>query len=66
MNYPDGFDRQYNPDVKNDTTEVRLRSNLDGNLDYLIGAIHTVTSGTSVYDIAANGLDALALAPPGV
>ena len=66
MNYPDGFDRQYNPDVKNDTTEIRLRSNLDGNLDYLIGAIHTVTSGTSVYDIAANGLDALALAPPGV
>ena len=31
-----------------------------------MGAIHTEASGKSVYDIAANGLDALALFPPGV
>lgn len=66
MNYPDGFDRQYNPDTNHDTTEIRVRSSLDGSFNYLIGAIHTSTSGISTYDIAANGLDALALAPPPV
>ena len=66
MNYPDGFDRQFNPDGKNEVTEIRFQSNLDGNLNYLLGAIHTEASGKSVYDIAANGLDALALFPPGV
>ena len=30
MNYPDGFDRQYNPDTNHDTTEIRVRSSLDG------------------------------------
>ena len=66
MNYPDGFDRQYNPAGKNEVTEMRFQSNLNGNWNYLLGAIHTETSGLSVYDIAANGLDALALFPPGV
>ncbi|MBT3851921.1 MAG: TonB-dependent receptor [Gammaproteobacteria bacterium] len=66
MNYPDGFDRQYNPDSENEVTEIRFQSNLDGNWNYLLGAIHTEASGKSVYDIAANGLDALALFPPGV
>ena len=66
MNYPDGFDRQQNPEGKFDVTEIRFQSSLDGDWNYLVGAIHTVTSGKSVYDIAANGLDALALAPPGV
>jgi outer membrane receptor protein involved in Fe transport len=66
MNYPDGFDRQYNPAGKNEVTEMRFQSNLNGNWNYLLGAIHTKTSGLSVYDIAANGLDALALFPPGV
>ena len=66
MNYPDGFDRQYNPEGVNEVTEIRLQSNLDGNWNYLLGAIHTESSGKSVYDIAANGLDALALFPPGV
>ena len=66
MNYPDGFDRQYNPEGVNEVTEIRLQSNLDGNWNYLLGAIHTEASGKSVYDIAANGLDALALFPPGV
>ena len=66
MNYPDGFDRQYNPAGKNEVTEVRFQSSLDGNWNYLLGAIHTVSSGLSVYDIAANGLDALALFPPAV
>ena len=66
MNYPDGFDRQFNPDGKNEVTEIRFQSNLDGNWNYLLGAIHTEASGKSVYDIAANGLDALALFPPGV
>ena len=66
MNYPDGFDRQFNPDGENEVTEIRFQSNLDGNWNYLLGAIHTEASGKSVYDIAANGLDALALFPPGV
>ena len=66
MNYPDGFDRQYNPAGKNEVTEIRFQSNLNGNWNYLLGAIHTEASGKSVYDIAANGLDALALFPPGV
>tara|TARA_Y100000996_G_scaffold102196_1_gene74379 strand:- start:65 stop:2962 length:2898 start_codon:yes stop_codon:yes gene_type:complete len=66
MNYPDGFDRQYNPDGENEVTEIRFQSSLDGNWNYLLGAIHTESSGKSVYDIAANGLDALALFPPGV
>ena len=66
MNYPDGFDRQYNPDGENEVTELRFQSSLDGNWNYLLGAIHTESSGKSVYDIAANGLDALALFPPGV
>ena len=66
MNYPDGFDRQYNPDGKTDVTEFRVQSSLDGQWNYLFGAIHTVASGKSVYDIAANGLDALALVPPSV
>ena len=66
MNYPDGFDRQYNPEGKNEVTEVRFQSSLDGQWNYLLGAIHTSASGKSVYDIAANGLDALALFPPGV
>ncbi|MDB0069923.1 TonB-dependent receptor [Gammaproteobacteria bacterium] len=66
MNYPDGFDRQYNPAGKNEVTEMRFQSNLNGNWNYLLGAIHTESSGKSVYDIAANGLDALALFPPGV
>ena len=66
MNYPDGFDRQYNPAGKNEVTEIRFQSNLNGNWNYLLGAIHTESSGKSVYDIAANGLDALALYPPGV
>ena len=66
MNYPDGFDRQYNPAGKNEVTEIRFQSNLNGNWNYLLGAIHTESSGKSVYDIAANGLDALALFPPGV
>ena len=66
MNYPDGFDRQYNPAGKNEVTEMRFQSNLNGNWNYLLGAIHTEASGLSVYDIAANGLDALALFPPGV
>ncbi|MDB4055991.1 TonB-dependent receptor [Gammaproteobacteria bacterium] len=66
MNYPDGFDRQYNPAGKNEVTELRFQSNLNGNWNYLLGAIHTEASGKSVYDIAANGLDALALFPPGV
>jgi outer membrane receptor protein involved in Fe transport len=66
MNYPDGFDRQYNPEGKNEVTEIRLQSSLDGNWNYLLGAIHTEASGLSVYDIAANGLDALALFPPPV
>ena len=66
MNYPDGFDRQFNPAGKNEVTEIRFQSNLNGNWNYLLGAIHTEASGKSVYDIAANGLDALALFPPGV
>jgi iron complex outermembrane receptor protein len=66
LNYPDGFDRQYNPAGKNEVTEMRFQSNLNGNWNYLLGAIHTESSGKSVYDIAANGLDALALFPPGV
>ena len=66
MNYPDGFDRQFNPDGENEVTEIRFQSNLDGNWNYLLGAIHTEASGKSIYDIAANGLDALALFPPGV
>ena len=66
MNYPDGFDRQYHPAGKNEVTDMRFQSNLNGNWNYLLGAIHTKTSGLSVYDIAANGLDALALFPPGV
>jgi outer membrane receptor protein involved in Fe transport len=66
MNYPDGFDRQYNPEGENEVTEIRFQSSLDGNWNYLLGAIHTEASGKSVYDIAANGLDALALFPPGV
>lgn len=45
MNYPDGFDRQYNPEGKNEVTEVRFRSSLDGNWNYLLGAIHTESSG---------------------
>ena len=44
----------------------RFQSSLDGNWNYLLGAIHTESSGKSVYDIAANGLDALALFPPPV
>ena len=40
MNYPDGFDRQYNPAGKNEVTEVRFQSSLDGNWNYLLGAIH--------------------------
>ena len=66
MNYPDGFDRQYNPETENEVTEIRLQSSLDGNWNYLLGAIHSKSSGLSVYDIAANGLDALALVPPTV
>jgi outer membrane receptor protein involved in Fe transport len=29
MNYPDGFDRQYNPAGKNEVTEMRFQSNLN-------------------------------------
>ena len=66
MNYPDGFDRQYNPKIEREVFEARIQSNLDGDMNYLLGAIHTSGSNLSVYDIAANGLDALALAPPPV
>jgi len=66
MNYPDGFDRQYNPKTEREVFEARVRSNYDGDVNYLIGAIHTSGSNLSVYDIAANGLDALALAPPSI
>ena len=65
MNYPDGFDRQF-AEVESETVEIRLQSNLDGQWNYLLGAIHAEGSGLSQYTIAANGLDALALAPPGV
>jgi outer membrane receptor protein involved in Fe transport len=65
MNYPDGFDRQL-ADTESETVEIRLQSNLDGQWNYLLGAIHSEGSGLSQYTIAANGLDALALAPPGV
>jgi outer membrane receptor protein involved in Fe transport len=65
MNYPDGFDRQF-AEVESETVEIRLQSNLDGQWNYLLGAIHSEGSGLSQYTIAANGLDALALAPPPV
>ena len=65
MNYPDGFDRQF-AKTESETVEIRLQSNLDGQWNYLMGAIHSDGSGLSVYDIAANGLDALALVPPTV
>ena len=65
MNYPDGFDRQF-ADSESETVEIRLQSNLDGQWNYLLGAIHSEGSGLSQYTIAANGLDALALAPPPV
>jgi outer membrane receptor protein involved in Fe transport len=65
MNYPDGFDRQF-ADSESETVEIRLQSNLDGQWNYLLGAIHSEGSGLSEYTIAANGLDALALAPPPV
>jgi outer membrane receptor protein involved in Fe transport len=65
MNYPDGFDRQF-AEVESETVEIRLQSNLDGQWNYLLGAIHSEGSGLSDYTIAANGLDALALAPPPV
>ncbi len=65
MNYPDGFDRQFTQS-ESETVEIRLQSNLDGQWNYLLGAIHAEGSGDTSYTIAANGLDALALAPPGV
>ncbi len=65
MNYPDGFDRQF-AKTESEVFELRIQSNLDGQWNYLFGAIHSEGSGLSVYDIAANGLDALALAPPPV
>ena len=65
MNYPDGFDRQ-EAYVESETVEIKLQSNLDGQWNYLLGAIHSEGSALSQYTIAANGLDALALAPPPV
>ena len=65
MNYPDGFDRQFT-ETESETVEIRLQSNLDGQWNYLLGAIHADGSGDTSYTIAANGLDALALAPPPV
>ena len=65
MNYPDGFDRQFT-ETESETVEIRLQSNLDGQWNYLLGAIHAEGSGDTSYTIAAIGLDALALAPPGV
>ena len=65
MNYPDGFDRQFT-ETESETVEIRLQSNLDGQWNYLLGAIHAEGSGDTSYTIAANGLDALALAPPPV
>ena len=64
MNYPDGFDRQYNPATEREVYEARMQSSFDGDMNFLFGAIHTVGRGKSVYDIAANGLDALSLVPP--
>tara|TARA_B100001778_G_C18601116_1_gene637286 strand:- start:14 stop:2923 length:2910 start_codon:yes stop_codon:yes gene_type:complete len=66
LNYPDGFERQQNPKTEREVFEARIRSNYDGDMNYLLGAIHTSSSNLSVYDIAANGLDALALVPPPV
>ncbi|MDC0091117.1 TonB-dependent receptor [Gammaproteobacteria bacterium] len=65
MNYPDGYDRQF-ADEESETVEIKLQSNLDGQWNYLLGAIHSEGSVLSQYTIAANGLDALALAPPPV
>jgi len=65
MNYPDGFDRQFT-ETESETVEIRLQSNLDGQWNYLLGAIHAEGSGDTSYTIAANGLDALAIAPPPV
>ena len=65
MNYPDGFDRQF-AEEESETVEIKLQSNLDGQWNYLLGAIHSEGSALSQYTIAANGLDALALAPPPV
>jgi outer membrane receptor protein involved in Fe transport len=65
MNYPDGYDRQF-AETESETVEIKLQSNLDGQWNYLLGAIHSEGSGLSEYTIAANGLDALALAPPPV
>ena len=65
MNYPDGFDRQF-AEEESETVEIKIQSNLDGQWNYLLGAIHSEGSALSQYTIAANGLDALALAPPPV
>ena len=66
LNYPDGFERQQNPKTEREVFEARIRSNYDGDMNYLLGAIHTSTSHLSVYDIDASGLEALELAPPPV
>ena len=65
MNYPDGFDRN-DTQGESEVVEIRIQSNLDGDWNYLFGAIHAEASSKVVYDIAANGLDALALVPPPV
>ena len=65
LNYPVGYDRTLQS-IQDDVFEIRLSSALDGALNFIVGGIWSKTEGEYIYDIPANGLDALSLAPPAI
>ena len=65
LNYPVGYDRTLQS-IQDDVFEIRMSSSLDGALNFIVGGIWSKSEGDYIYDIPANGLDALSLAPPAI
>ena len=65
LNYPVGYDRTLQS-IQDDVFEIRMSSSFEGSINFILGGIWSKSEGDYIYDIPANGLDALSLAPPAI